>query len=88
MSNVVPLHSRRRWRAVVEYRTSGKRSKLVEHFFEELWELSALIECGPSLTHLLRCTLTLNRPGHREESSDACLPAQEGHSEKVVYPRF
>lgn len=68
MSNVITLHAGKRWRAVVEYRTSdGDES--VEHFFEEISDLHLIIEHGPDWNQLIRCTITLNRPDDGEEQN-------------------
>ncbi len=60
MSNVVNLHGEKRWRAVIEY-AHGNGPVTIEHFFEELGELQQIVEHGPDLNTLARCTLTTCR---------------------------
>lgn len=55
-----------RWKAVILYRMEGGNFVDVEHFFEELDELDALIERGPHWDTLIRCTITLNRPSENK----------------------
>ena len=65
MSNVVTLHTEKRWKAVVDYRgDQGVTS--VEHYFEEISDLHHIIEHGPDWNLLIRCTVTLNRPDDGE----------------------
>lgn len=59
MSTDNQLHTDKRWRAVLEYR-SDHGVVDVEHFFEEIADLHAIIERGPNWACLLKCTVTLN----------------------------
>ena len=65
MSEVVTLFAGRRWKAVIDYRTE-EGPKSVEHYFEEISDLHLIIEHGPNLNFLIRCTVTLNRPDDGE----------------------
>lgn len=60
MSNVVNLHGEKRWKAVIEY-AHGNGPINIEHFLEELTELQDIVQHGPDLNTLTRCTITLNR---------------------------
>jgi hypothetical protein len=68
MSNVVTLHGNKRWKALIEYRTSEGFNS-VEHYFEEISELHLIIEHGPDWNLLIRCTITLNRSDDGEEQN-------------------
>jgi hypothetical protein len=60
MSNVVTLHTGKRWKAVIEY-SSEDGPISVDHYLEEISELHNIIEHGPDWNTLIRCTVTLNR---------------------------
>lgn len=60
MTNVVNLHGDKRWRAVIEY-THQNGPIVIEHFFEEISDLHAIVEHGPDWNTLARCMVTLNR---------------------------
>jgi hypothetical protein len=68
MSNVVTLHTDKRWKAVIEYRTDNGQTS-VEHYFEEISDLHLIIEHGPDWNFLIRCTVTLNRYDDGEEQN-------------------
>jgi hypothetical protein len=68
MSNVVTLHGNKRWKALIEYRTSEGFNS-VEYYFEEISELHLIIEHGPDWNLLIRCTITLNRSDDGEEQN-------------------
>lgn len=68
MSNVIPLHAGKRWKAVIDYR-SDEGLKSVEHYFEEISDLHLIIEHGPDWNFLIRCTVTLNRSDDGEEQN-------------------
>lgn len=68
MSNIVTLHTDRRWKANIEYR-SGEGTKITEHYFEEISDLHLIIEHGPDWNFLIRCTVTLNRPDVGDEQN-------------------
>jgi hypothetical protein len=61
MNNVVTLHTDKRWRALVEYKSENGPIS-IEHFFEEIADLHVIIERGPDWNTLVRCVVTLNRP--------------------------
>ena len=68
MNNVVTLHTDKRWKAVIAYRTDdGPRS--VEHYFEEISDLHLIIEHGPDWNSLVCCTVTLNRTDDGEDQN-------------------
>jgi len=71
MSNVVTLHAEKRWKAVIDYRTSWGGEQSVEHYFEEIADLHLIIEHGPDWNFLVRCTLTLNRADDGEDQNSA-----------------
>jgi len=80
MTNVVTLHSEKRWKAVIEYRTDDG-STSVEHFLEEIADLHLIIEHGPDWNSLIRCTVTLNRHDDGEDqNSVAKARRHERHS--------
>ncbi|MFC3221339.1 hypothetical protein ACFOEZ_20200 [Tianweitania populi] len=60
MSNVVTLHTDKRWKAVIEY-NGGRGLESATHYFEEVSELHLIIEHGTDWNHLAQCVLTLNR---------------------------
>lgn len=77
MSNVVRLHLEKQWRAVLEY-VGSSGAIVIEHYFEEVQELHAIIEHGPDRKSLIKCTLTLNRHDGDE--------AQEALEQPAVRP--
>jgi hypothetical protein len=70
VSNVVTLHTDKRWKAVIEYEHQNGPIK-IEHYFEEIADLHLIIEHGPDWNTLTRCTVTLNRhDGGAEQNSE------------------
>ena len=74
MSNVIRMHGAKQWRAMLEYSGPGG-AILIEHYFEEVRELHAIIEHGPDRKTLIKCTLTLNRPDGDEAQEALEQPA-------------
>jgi hypothetical protein len=74
VSNVVTLHTDKRWKAVIQYEHQNGPIK-IEHYFEEISELHLIIEHGPDWNTLTRCTVTLNRPddGAEQNSEEKSL---------------
>ena len=77
MNNVVSLHAGKRWRAIIVYRTDEGQEQ-VEHFFEEIADLHAIIEHGRDWNLMIYCVVTLNRPDDGEiQNSVAKAMAQD-----------
>jgi len=50
-----------RWKADLEYR-SEEGGHMLTVYFEEISELSEIIELGPHWDTLLKCVVTINQP--------------------------
>ena len=79
MGNVVTLHTNKRWKAAIEYR-SDEGPLTVEHYFEEIADLHLIIEHGPDWNFLTRCTVTLNRTDEGDEQNSVEKALREERS--------
>lgn len=68
MSNIFTLHDGKRWKAAIEYDGEGE-PYMVTHYFEVMSDLLRIIENGPALDQLVRCTVIPNRKDNVRETT-------------------
>ena len=68
MSYVFTLHDDKRWKAAIEYDGEGE-PYTVTHYFEAMPDLLRIIEHGPALDQLVRCTVIPNRKDNDGETT-------------------